>query len=480
MYNQGEMNRPGAEKNSQVDYRTPFRRDVARVIHCQGMRRLARKTQLFPCEQSDYFRTRLTHSMEVSQIATSIALKMNKSLDRTMQIDLDLVELAGWAHDLGHPPFGHQGEEMLAESMRDHGGFEGNAQTLRLVGRLEKKIHNGDLSRGGFDQNGNDKRFGLNLTYRSLASILKYDLDISEVLRTTTKDTKVIKGFYESERDLVATIKERVAGKNYSGAFKTIECDIMDVADDITYSTYDLEDAFKSGFITPIDMLIQNESFYQQISDHIANMHIINAPLTKQDIINILSDLIKFIFDLPNELLHGIDKLKREDLSQEEYLFLGQQYSSKYNQIIVKNAYARSDFSSQLVESSIAGLSLELNNKIPALSKVKIELPTRIRIEILKQIAFMTQVHSPRLKTLERRGRRIVDEIFRSLTPVGDKVPELLPDDFKIIYLQKMNNKRHRYRTICDYIACMTDRYALEFYSRISSADPSSFFNTLW
>ena len=128
-----------AEFDSNHDYRSLFRRDLARIVHSHGFRRLDGKTQLFPQYESDFFRNRLSHSLEVAQIAKSIALKINQGLDEKYKIDLDLVELAGFAHDLGHPPFGHQGEEILAECMREHGGFEGNAQTLRLLAKLEKK-----------------------------------------------------------------------------------------------------------------------------------------------------------------------------------------------------------------------------------------------------------------------------------------------------------------------------------------------------
>lgn len=119
------------------NYRSAFRRDYARLIHSAAFRRLQGKTQLYPGHESDFFRNRLTHSLEVAQIAKSIALKINEASDffRANPINVDLVEFAGLAHDLGHPPFGHNGEHALDYCMRDHGGFEGNAQTLRLPDR---------------------------------------------------------------------------------------------------------------------------------------------------------------------------------------------------------------------------------------------------------------------------------------------------------------------------------------------------------
>src|ERR1700754_2120350 len=118
---------------SPEEYRSPFRRDYARIVHAPAFRRLQRKTQLFPGFESDFFRNRLTHSLEVAQIAKSIAIKLNAQesdfFDEVGKIDTDLVEIAGLAHDLGHPPFGHNGEYALDRCMLRYGGFEGNAQT---------------------------------------------------------------------------------------------------------------------------------------------------------------------------------------------------------------------------------------------------------------------------------------------------------------------------------------------------------------
>ncbi|HLO44265.1 MAG TPA: dNTP triphosphohydrolase [Leadbetterella sp.] len=462
------------DESNHDECRTPFRVDCARVIHSYCFRRLAGKTQLFPFMESDFFRNRLTHSLEVAQIARTIATKLNRTYP-DLNIDLDLVEFAGLAHDLGHPPFGHQGEEILAECMKGHGGFEGNAQTLRVLSKLEKKFHDGDLDRGGFKEENNeivDRRYGLNLSFRSLASILKYDTEIP--LET---EGKVIKGYYSEEKDLVSKIKKSVlGGKNNSSEFKTIECQIMDIADDIAYSTYDLEDAFKAGFITPIDMLIQSDSFYSKISKDIfksANIH-----LEIKDIKDIISDLLIFIFELPIE---GIGTLEFKDLITQSYLFLAQQYSSKYSKLLVNNGYVRRHFTTQLIDASIDGISVVPNENLPALSKIKVDLDTKKRIEILKKIAFHTQVLSPKLKANERRGKKIVKKIFDSLAPDPNKLektPDLLPEDIKIIYNQKAD-LNHKLRTICDFISSMTDNYAIEFYARITSKNPISIFKPM-
>ena len=225
-------------------HRSAFRRDYARILHSPAFRRLQGKTQLFPSMEHDFFRNRLTHSLEVAQIAKSITLRLNDrdSYFRACPIDTDLVETAALAHDLGHPPFGHNGERALDDCMKERGGFEGNAQSLRILSKLGKK------------EPQRSPEVGLNLTHRTLAAILKYDKRIP----IERDDSKLVKGYYDSEKELVQSIKNSVLGKtgDVCGEFKTIECQIMDLADDIAYSTYDLEDALKAGFVTPLQMIL--------------------------------------------------------------------------------------------------------------------------------------------------------------------------------------------------------------------------------
>ena len=131
-------------EHSEESYRTPWRRDYARVVHSAAFRRLQGKTQLFPNHESDFFRNRLTHSIEVAQVAKSIAIRINatdsKFQKEENKIETDIVETAALCHDLGHAPFGHNGEEALDECMKNSGGFEGNAQTLRILAKLEMDL----------------------------------------------------------------------------------------------------------------------------------------------------------------------------------------------------------------------------------------------------------------------------------------------------------------------------------------------------
>jgi len=247
-------------------YRSPFRRDYARIVHAPAFRRLQRKLQLFPGDESDFFRNRLTHSAEVAQIAKSIAIRLNHTLGSKDPdcgpIDTDLVETISLAHDLGHPPFGHTGEAALHKKMHKAGGFEGNAQTLRILTRLEKRQTIQEHKRDGaidfveFGPKGEDLRAGLNLCFRTLAGVLKYDKPIPRI--SDSEDLR--KGYYASEAVLVEQIKKAVLGEHYRkfrGDFEVIEMQIMDLADDIAYSTYDFEDALKAGFASPLELLMQ-------------------------------------------------------------------------------------------------------------------------------------------------------------------------------------------------------------------------------
>ena len=257
LYSKEDFERSKREDEESEIGRSPFRRDYGRLLHSPAFRRLQGKTQLFPGHETDFFRNRLTHSLEVAQIAKGIALLLNAKNEgfRAEPIDVDLVEFAGLAHDLGHPPFGHNGERALDDCMKEFGGFEGNAQTLRILSRVEKKVLDDDSPTDvhGITEQGKDRRLGLNLAYRSLAAILKYDEQIPLRRR---RAASLKKGYYASEQELVDRLKAHVGMPTAKGIkFKTVECQIMDIADDIAYSTYDLEDAMKGGFTHPLALL---------------------------------------------------------------------------------------------------------------------------------------------------------------------------------------------------------------------------------
>nr|WP_244496279.1 dNTP triphosphohydrolase [Methylobacterium indicum] len=283
-------------------WRRPVARDFARVTHSVSFRRLQGKTQVFPGHESDYFRNRLTHSLEVAQIAEGIADKINYEHENKfgkVPIDSKLCATAALMHDLGHPPFGHNGERALDDRMRQYGGFEGNAQTLRIISRLEKKV----IDRGDECEHSSykkDKRLGLNLSYRTIASILKYDHEI-EPTRSSTE--KLVKGYYASESDLVKRVKQAVE-PGWVGKFKTVECAIMDIADDIAYSTYDLEDCLKAGFLSPAEILASPEPLLRRVADKVsANLtkeRGKTVKVTRENILSVFYDIFKDL--LPKSL----------------------------------------------------------------------------------------------------------------------------------------------------------------------------------
>ena len=194
---------------SESQHRNPFHRDKDRVIHSEHFRLLKHKTQVFIAHTEDYYRTRLTHSIEVSQIARTVA--------RILNLDEDLSEVLALSHDLGHPPFSHSGEESLDECMKDFGGFDHNVQTLKIVTGLEKRYPDFD---------------GLNLSWETLEGILKHNGPIKEF------DKKSPIGFFV--RDFISNYDLEI------DTFASLEAQISSLSDDIAYNNHDIDDGFRA------------------------------------------------------------------------------------------------------------------------------------------------------------------------------------------------------------------------------------------
>jgi dGTPase len=255
-------------QRGEQDKRGPYERDRTRVIHCPAFRRLQRKTQILGTDEGDFHRTRLTHSLEVSSIGCSLVRRLRNNPDNQIYIDLlpneDLISTICLLHDIGHPPFGHGGEVALNYMMRDHGGFEGNGQTLRLLTKLENSYG----------------AFGLDLTRRALLGILKYPVSRSRLvalekpaIHESTRQHEAIrvndwlppKAYFESEipeviwllQDLPKTdshlfqslLQTPGAHQHGTSKYHSLDCSVMNIADDIAYGVHDLEDAIQLRLI---------------------------------------------------------------------------------------------------------------------------------------------------------------------------------------------------------------------------------------
>jgi dGTPase len=206
--------------------RSPFRRDCDRVIHSTAFRRLKHKTQVFVFHEGDHYRTRLSHSLEVAQIARALA--------RQLGLDEDLTETLALAHDLGHPPFGHAGERALDACLQAHGGFDHNAQTLRVVTSLEHRYPEFD---------------GLNLTWEALEGIVKHNGPLTERSGAAT-------GRYR-ENGIPAGISDYVATYDLElWSFASLEAQVAAIADDIAYDAHDIDDGLRAGLFTVDDLKI--------------------------------------------------------------------------------------------------------------------------------------------------------------------------------------------------------------------------------
>ena len=284
--------------------------------------------------------------------------------------------------------------------MRSAGGFEGNAQTLRIISRLEKKVR---MRR----PDGREDRAGLNLTYRLMAAVLKYD---REIPLTRGENQGLVKGYYESEAELVHNIKRNTTGR-VTADFKTIECWIMDLADDIAYSTYDLEDSMKAGFLTPASILASKGPLVSEVAAKVTSQ--LERACAPEDVMLVLSELFDEI---------GPD-------TKEPFSILAFAKAFQASQDLAQSGYLRTKLSSQLVHDAINAVKVEINPDFPMLSKAYLTDEAEFRIEVLKQYTYESMIYSSRVKLPEFRGYEVVKSIFEALA--SKKGAVLMPDDVR-------------------------------------------------
>lgn len=429
------------DKKREQDHRSPFQRDRARILHSEAFRCLQAKTQIHAVGEDDFYRTRLTHSLEVAQIGSSLRAKLaedgagfqsvcsapefakfSENLTALLP-SRDLIESLCFAHDLGHPPFGHGGEMALNYKMRDYGGFEGNAQSFRIVTRLEPYTDG----------------YGMNLTRRTLLGMIKYPAMIAETtpaVRPDFGDARYInlhrfytsKGIFaddqrffdwvlaplsESDRRLFRQIKPSDNPEiPNEPCYHSLDCSIMELADDIAYGVHDLEDAIAGGMVTPQSWRNAEERLERCSSQWIR----------------------KFLPELSQKLFS-------------------------------RHRYERKDVIGALVNYFVTNVKWrELAEFEEPLLRFNAYLPEEMQcvLEILKEFVYRYVICDVTTQRVEYRGQRILMELFDML----DTDPErLLP--YNVVRRWQTAEEASRRRVICDYLAGMSDGQAFKLYHNL-------------
>jgi len=347
---------------SEPDYRTCFQRDRDRVLHTTAFRRLEYKTQVFINYEGDYYRTRLTHTLEVTQIGRTIA--------RALGASEDLVEVICMAHDMGHPPFGHSGETTLNHLMEGYGGFNHNHHSYRIVTEIERRYP--DFP-------------GLNLSWEVLEGMVKH----------------------ETEYDKTDALDYDPALRGH------LEAQITNVADELAYTSHDLDDGLRSGIIT-LDMLKGIELWEMAADKHITDTC-------------------------------GLDDLTRHMIIRD---LTGLQVTSMINTSAknIENSLVKTAIELQSLEYNVVGFDEEMKQLN----------------HILKDFLFKNMYHQYRVVRMHKKAERILSELFNAYATE----PTMLPMQF-----QNLIEEKGKERTICDYLAGMTDRFAVDEYAKLF--DPS-------
>jgi dGTPase len=404
-YLRDAFNRPRTE-----DYRSVFHQDRDRVMFTTAFRRLQAKTQVFQAGEYDFYRTRLTHSLEVANIAKSIAVWLRRA-EPAAAVDPDLLEAVCLAHDIGHPPFGHAGERVLNRLMENHGGFEGNAQTLRILTRTVYSYADG-------------RRTGLSPSRALLDGVLKYkrlhrDRD-GDTNHFIYDDQEEILEFCFGTRDLAAQL-EGVAPND----FHSLECQIMDHADDVAYSCFDIVDGAKARFLTT-----------EKVTAWCAGAKLDTAQQ---------QDAEGLIAMLANGKLQGKMNQTVGDLIRAATLRPARNFMSALTR---RHAWT-------------------LNVAPEAQSRIKLYQA------ICRDLVFGSNA----LQQIEFKGAHILEKLTGALfenylAPTRKPKVLLAPDVHRVVTATEGESARAR--LICDHLAGMTDAYALRSYKRLFDPDYGS------
>lgn len=412
----------------QGDHRNPFQRDKARILHSAAFRRLQAKTQVLGVGMSDFYRTRLTHSLEASQIGQGIAAQLRSKYPKlTDELDLNdqLIEALCLAHDIGHPPFGHGGEVALHYKMHTHGGFEGNGQTFRIISKLEPYT----------------LEHGMNLSRRTILGLVKYPNFIDSLSNVSTQQEvshhrqvkaqnwHPPKGLYRCDENVFDWLLHPLSNEDKrefmrftsndshhsKTRYKSFDCSIMELADDIAYGIHDLEDAIVMG-------MIQRDQFEIEVAKQI-------------------TQLTSFT-------------LSRSIASLTEKLF------SHYH-------YERKDAIGALVNAFITSIeieqdSLQFDEPLLRYNAIFPEQSAKA-LSFFKTFVFKRVIQKPEIQILEYKGQQIVMELFEAFS--SDPL-RLLPENTRKRWqIAEENDNGHR--VISDYISGMTDGFASKLYTNL-------------
>ena len=370
--------------------RSPFRRDCDRVIHSTAFRRLKHKTQVFVFHEGDHYRTRLTHSLEVAQIARALA--------RQLGLDEDLTETLALAHDLGHPPFGHAGERALDACLQAHGGFDHNAQTLRVVTSLEHRYPDFD---------------GLNLTWESLEGIVKHNGPLTERSGAAVgryRDHGVPVGVSEYIRTYDLEL----------WSFASLEAQVAAIADDIAYDAHDIDDGLRAGLFGVDDLKVM--------------------PLTA----GIIADIAKHYPDL-DDIRRGAE-LVRELIS---YLIGA----------VVSEARRRLELAQPKSVDDVRNHGEVLIAFSADAAQAESEIKSFLKLRMYRH---------PRVMRVMGEAEQILFDLFARY----QKMPGDLPAEWLPPHGWDTETETERARRIGNFIAGMTDRFALTEHQRLFDSTP--------
>jgi dGTPase len=373
----GSRGRKVAEAESRT--RTPFARDRDRIIHCTAFRRLKEKTQVFVAHEGDHFRTRLTHSLEVAQIARSLATALG--------LDPDLAETIALAHDLGHPPFGHAGEDELQVQMQAYGGFDHNVQTFRVVTKLERRYPRFD---------------GLNLTWETLEGVIKHNGPVAD---------KLDKPSWSAIADFDAQYDLRL------GTWASAEAQVAALADDIAYNNHDVDDGVQAGLFHLKELL--------------------DVPLIGPYV----AEAFKEYPDCDPSILR-LEAVRR---------MIGAMVDD-----VMAETRRRADKDRVTSAEDVRNL----DHALVAFSRDMVEDLSALRAFLMERMYRHWRVNRTR-----SQARRILAEMFQLFMAE----PDVLPTEW-FVRAQK-RDEPGRGRVVCDYIAGMTDRFAIEEHRRLFHLD---------